>query len=77
MSFSFISPCEIVNKQKSESLKKNADGFVDFMVAFPRDGTKNFFCPSVPLSRDKGRSKNPGTNSSVPGQNEFLFIKLH
>ena len=25
-------------------------------------------CPGVPLSRDKGRSKNPGTNSSVPGR---------
>ena len=29
--------------------------------------------PVVPLSRDKGRSKNPGTNSSVPGQ---IFTKL-
>ena len=31
-------------------------------------GTKNFSCPGVPLSRDKGRSKCPGTNSSVPGR---------
>ena len=30
-------------------------------------GTKIFPCPAVPLSRDKGRSKNPGTNSSVQG----------
>ena len=34
-------------------------------------GQRNFLVPlhkcSVPLSRDKGRSKNPGTNSSVPG----------
>jgi hypothetical protein len=34
-------------------------------------GTKKFSCPGVPLSREKGRSKNPGTNSSVPGQNHF------
>jgi hypothetical protein len=29
---------------------------------------KSFACPAVPLSRDKGRCKNPGTNSSVPGR---------
>ena len=29
--------------------------------------TKKFSCPGVPLSRDKGRSKCPRTNSSVPG----------
>ena len=29
---------------------------------------KKVSCPSVPLSRDKDRSKNPGTNSSVPGR---------
>ena len=28
-----------------------------------QSGTKIFPCPVVPLSRDKGRSKNPGTNS--------------
>ena len=31
-------------------------------------GTKKFLCPDVYLSRDKGRSKNPETNSSVPGR---------
>ena len=31
-------------------------------------GTKKISCPGVPLSRDKGRSKCPGTNSSVPGR---------
>ena len=31
-------------------------------------GQKSFACPAVPLSRDKGRSKCPGTNSSVPGR---------
>ena len=31
-------------------------------------GTKKFPCPAVPLSRDKRSSKNPGTNSSVPGR---------
>ena len=31
-------------------------------------GQKSFACPGVPLSRDKGRSKCPGTNSSVPGR---------
>ena len=30
--------------------------------------TKEFSCPGVPLSRDKGRSKCPGTNPSVPGR---------
>ena len=30
--------------------------------------TKKISCPAVPLSRDKGRSKCPGTNSSVPGR---------
>ena len=35
-------------------------------LGFPRDkGTTG--CPIVPLSRDKGRSKNPRTNSSVQG----------
>ena len=36
--------------------------------------TKVFPCPVVPLSQDKGKSKNPGTNFSVPGrqgQNHF------
>jgi hypothetical protein len=37
-------------------------------VGFPRDGTKIFPCPVVPLSLGKGRSKNPETNSSVPGR---------
>ena len=45
-------------------------------LVFPRDGTsrcpfvpgqKNSY-PGVPLSRDKGRSKCPGTNSSVPAR---------
>ena len=31
-------------------------------------GTKIFSCPVVPLSRDKGRSKCPGTKPSVPGR---------
>ena len=31
-------------------------------------GTKKFPCPSVPSSRDKGRTKNPRTNFSVPGR---------
>ena len=31
-------------------------------------GTKKNSCPGVPLSRDKGRSKCPGTNSSVPSR---------
>ena len=31
-------------------------------------GTKKISCPGVPLSRDKGRSKCPGTNSPVPGR---------
>merc|ERR1711997_1414207 len=30
--------------------------------------TKKNSCPGVPLSRDKGRSKCPGTNSSVPAR---------
>ena len=34
-------------------------------------GQKSFACPAVPLSRDMGRNNCPGTNSSVPGQNEF------
>ena len=38
-----------------------------FKLVFPRNGTKKFSCPGVPLSRDKGRSKCPGTNPSVPG----------
>ena len=33
-----------------------------------RPGTKKNSCPGVPLSRDKGRSKCPGTNSSVPAR---------
>ena len=33
-------------------------------------------CPSVPLSRDKGRSKNPGTNSSVPGRPGTKLISI-
>ena len=46
-------------------------------VAFPRDGTSrcpfvpgqgHYLRPIVPLSRDKGQSKCPGTNSSVPGR---------
>ena len=56
-------------------------------VVFPRDkpgqdvplslcpGTKKFSCPGVPLSRDKGRSKCPGTNSSVPGRPGTKWIK--
>ena len=38
-------------------------------------GTKKFSCPGALLSRDKGRSKNPETKSSVPGHsgNEFIF----
>ena len=35
------------------------------VVPLSRD--KKNSCPGVPLSRDKGRSKCPGTNSSVPG----------
>ena len=31
-------------------------------------GTKIFSCPGVPLSRDKGSSKCPGTSTSVPGR---------
>ena len=31
-------------------------------------GTKKNSCPGVPLSRNKGRSKCPRTNSSVPGR---------
>ena len=38
-------------------------------------GTKNISCPGVPLSRDKGRSKCPGTNSSVPGRPGTKWIK--
>ena len=39
--------------------------------------TKKFSCPGVPLSRDKSRSKRPGTNSSVParpGTKRFNFF---
>ena len=70
MSFSFISPCEIVNKQKSESFEKKADGFVDFMVAFPREGTKNFFVP-VSLC--------PGTRAGakIPGQTFLSQDKMN
>ena len=63
---------------------------VQFKLGFPRDGTSrcpfvpgqgHFPCPGVPLSRDKGKSKCPGTNSSVPGRpGTKLFIfphKLH
>ena len=48
---------------------------MNLKVAFPRDGTfrcpfvpgqGHFPCPGVPLSRDKGKIKCPGTNSSVP-----------
>ena len=35
------------------------------------DISKIFPSPDVLLSRDKGSSKNPGTNSSVQGQNQF------
>ena len=38
-------------------------------------GTKKNSCPGVPLSRDKGRSKCPGTNSSVPGRPRTKWIK--
>ena len=47
------------------------------ILAFPRDGTsrcpfvpgqRHFPCPAVPLSQDKGRSKCPRTNSSVPAR---------
>ena len=38
-------------------------------------GTKQNSCPGVPLSRDKGRSKNPGTNSYVPGRPGTKLIK--
>ena len=31
-------------------------------------GQKKNSCPGVPLSRDKGRSKCPGTKHSVPGR---------
>ena len=41
---------------------------VQISVSTGRPGTKKFSCPGVPLSRDKGRNKNPGTNSSVPGR---------
>ena len=43
--------------------------FIWLILALPRDGTKKFSCPGVPLPQDKGRNKNPGTNSSVSGQN--------
>ena len=36
-----------------------------------------FSCPSVPLSWDKGRSKNPGTNSSVPGRPRTKWISIY
>ena len=35
-----------------------------------------FSCLGVPLSQDKGRSKNPGTNSSVPSNFVFPNLKL-
>ena len=35
-------------------------------VPLSRD-KKKFPCPAVPLFLDKSSSKNPGTNSSVPG----------
>jgi hypothetical protein len=49
-------------------------------------GTKKFSCPGVPLSREKGMSKNPRTNYSVPGRpgtkfsekmNRFPGLELH
>ena len=59
-------------------------GWRYFEVVFPRDrtswdkdgtsrcllvpGQRHFPCPAVPLSQDKGRSKCPRTNSSVPGR---------
>ena len=41
-----------------------------FLLGFPRDvpGQSWTGRPVVPLSQDKGRSKNPGTNFSVPGR---------
>ena len=48
--------------------------FIWLILTFPQEGTKKFSCPGVPLSQGKGRNKNPGTNSSVLGQNKFLFI---
>ena len=41
-------------------------------------GTTKNSCPGVPLSRDKGRSKCPGPNSSVParpGTKRFNFFQ--
>ena len=58
------SPCPFVLGQKS---------FL-FPLSFC-PGTKRNPCSSVLLSRDKGRIKNPGTNSSVLGQNQYLIVK--
>ena len=44
-----------------------------YVLGFPRDGTKKFPCPAVPMSRDKSSSKNSGTNSSVR-KSELLAI---
>ena len=41
----------------------------------PLSRDKKNCCPSVPLSWDKGRSKCPGTNSSVPGKNDLKIFK--
>ena len=41
----------------------------------PLSRHKEIILFQCPFARDKGRSKNPGTNSSVPGQDEFLIIR--
>ena len=70
--FNFFNPQRI---KKSMAIVFSYKGeVVQISVSTGRPGTKKFSCPGVPLSRDKGRSKNPGTNSSVPGQNEYIFI---
>ena len=56
-----------------------------FVVVFPRDGTscrtsrdkKKILsrCPVVPLSRDKGKSKCPRTNFSVPAHPGTKWFK--
>ena len=50
--------------------KKTSFDQTYFILAFPRDvlGQAGTGRPAVPLSRDKGWSKCPGTNSSVPGR---------
>ena len=45
---------------------------VDIGISTGRD--KEIFLSQCHFARDKGRNKNPGTNSSFLGQNEFLFI---